>query len=285
MPPAPPRAQLTLAALHLRLFAVLFDYVLIVAGLKLAEQMLLGPGWDLRPVPVSAPLLPWAWLLALAGLFVARDAAGAGPGKWIAGIAVRAAADPAQPPAPWRCLLRTASLLLLPVDLLLMLRDPFYRRLGDRWAGTVVVLREPGPSIVQRAFGLSILFLGFILAALLVTPWNLRRSAAYGEARQALLAEPLLRERVGAALELDRSPSFDLDVTPSGGTAVLTFEAKGERGRARGQVFLRLERLPVPHWERVRVEVLPTELEALRSPQVRDAPPKAQDAPRQATPR
>jgi hypothetical protein len=246
---------MALAAHHLRLFALLLDYLFIVAGLKLAEQAQLGADWDLRLATSVAALFPPWWIAAVVLLFVFKDIGGASPGKWVMGIAVRRADDPHRGSGPFRAVLRNLALLLLPAEVYLVFRDPYWRRLGDRWAGTVVVVRKPEFPLIQRAFGLSILFLGFILVALLVTPWNLRRSAAYRVAYQAATAHPPLARDLGAPVTLDRTPAMELSLEHR--RARLVFDAKGARGRAEVRVHLLLPEGTGSVWAVSSIDVEP----------------------------
>ncbi len=269
--PAPPSAgHHLLAAQHLRLFALLLDYLIVIGGLKLAEQVLLGEGWDLRLATEQASLFPLWWLAAITALFGVKDLLGASPGKWVTGISVRRRDAPAQRPARWRLAARNASLLLLPLDVYSLFRDAQFRRLGDRWFGTVVVVRHPELSAVTRAFGLGTLFLGFILAALLITSWNLRRTAAYQTARGAVLAHPGLAASLGEPVTLDSSP--DMELRLDRGRAVLVFKAKGPARAADVRVHLVLNRTAPPRWSVAGVDM--PNPSAGQLPPVTDAPPR-----------
>ncbi|MBI4083355.1 MAG: RDD family protein [Candidatus Lambdaproteobacteria bacterium] len=235
-----------LAGQHLRLFALLFDYVLIVTALKLLDQLTLGEHWDLR---AHAGLLggqPWPWALGTLGLLLAKDLAGGRSlGKWLTGIAVRRADAPAAPPAAGALLLRNATLPLLPVEALLVFTDPYTRRLGDRLAGTVCVAIAGAASIFQRLLLAASLLLGFLLATFLLTPWNLHRSSAYQEAVRLAGAAPALAETLGAPATLGDVTTVQIDTGQGAGApprALLAFGAKGPRGGA--EVTIRLRQPP-----------------------------------------
>jgi RDD family/Cytochrome oxidase complex assembly protein 1 len=247
-----------LAPLHLRLFALLFDYAIVVSGVKLAQQVLLGEHWDLHPLPAQqgwmAFLNPWQG--AMLALMLLRDAPGNSVGKWLTDLTIRRADHPDLRPALWRRVLRNLSLIVFPVDVWLVFRDPFGRRWGERWAGTVVVTRPKARDLYQRAMGLGVLFLGFILGALLVTSWNLRRSAAFQTAYATAQADTKAQDRLGMPLLVDRSPDLELHIPgpnqpEAPGNAIATFDVKGPKGTAKLRVDLNL--LPAsagepPHW-------------------------------------
>ncbi|MFI5401081.1 MAG: RDD family protein [SAR324 cluster bacterium] len=260
------RQPLVLAPLHLRLFALLFDYAVIVAGVKLVQQALLGEHWDLRPLAAqpgwAALATPWQGAMLL--LVLLKDVPGNSAGKWLTDLAIRRAHRPAERAGLWRRLVRNLSLVVLPVDVWLVFRDPQGRRLGERWADTVLVQRPQPRDLYQRAMGFGVLFLGFILAALLITSWNLRRSAAFQTGYAAARTDAALSVQVGGAPDVDRSPDLELNLPQAanpaeGGHAVATFNATGPAGGAKLRVEMTLVAAQggePARWTVARTEVL-----------------------------
>ena len=234
-----------LAPHHLRLFAVIVDYLLIITVLKLVDQVALGQHWDLAAVPQDGIELSPLWVAGAVLLALGKDAVrGRSIGKWLTGIAVATSADPSHPPSPAKTLLRNLSLVILPVDAVLMFTDPYCRRLGDRLAGTVVVVTPQAAPPMRRLMVIAIIFLGFLLASFLVAPWNMKRSAAYQFAFRAASDSPQLRSAVGSPFELDSALTFQLRQHDQGGTASLTFEAEGPRGKRKMRIVLRMAMSP-----------------------------------------
>ena len=159
---------------------------------------------------------------------------------------------------------------MLPLDLYSLFRDPQLRRLGDRWFGTVVVVRQPEVSIVQRAFGLGSLFLGFVLVALLVTSWNLRRTSAFQVAQRAIQSQPVLTAHLGEPVTVEGSPTMELRLDQ--GLALFVFQAKGKRRSAEVRVRLVLVRSSPPSWSVASID-MPNPA-AAGAPPVTEAPPK-----------
>jgi hypothetical protein len=270
-PPPRPAVPTALAPHHLRLFALIVDYLLAVVALKLLQQLLLGESWDLDPVLAEAGVPGAGWLAATAALLLARDLVrGRGPGKWLAGIAVARADDPAAVPGTGALLLRGALLALLPLEAVLVFTNPFGRRLGDRLAGTVVVVPARVPPVGRRLLVLAIVFLAAILAAFLLTAWNLRRSAAYRTAREAAAFHAPLSEALGGPPAFGFSPELELSLSSGGGRARVTLKADGPRGEARVEVSLAL--MPAPRrWRSEEVRLLEA---PPGEPVVRPAPPR-----------
>lgn len=249
-------APTKLAPHHQRLFALIIDYLLIVTLLKLTELLTLGAEWDLRPVsPARFGASPLS-AVGLVVLLLAKDTvAGMSLGKWFMGIAVRRAEEPGSVPALALLLLRNAPLLLLPVEGVLVFTDGHCRRLGDRWAGTVVVALPRTAPPLRRLLAVAILFLGVLLTSFLLTPWNMRRSAAYQEGYRLAAGDPALTAAVGVPAVVGTSPDFALNLTPEGGTARLVFDIEGPLGERETEVVLNLDR-SASRWEPVSVRVL-----------------------------
>ena len=240
--PGPPTA---LAPHHLRLFALIVDYLLIITLLKLIDQLALGEHWDLQPVVEDAPLFsPW-WVVGLALLVICKDVfRGRSVGKWLAGIAVAAPPELARAPGLKRSILRNLTLLLLPVDALFLFMDAHGRRLGDRLAGTIVVIPAHVPHLMRRLTAMAILFLAVMLASFLAAPWNMKRSAAYQTAYRQAAEHPRVIQAVGEPARPGSSPKFRLTLEARGGAAQLTFEVEGARGMREVEVMLKMENSP-----------------------------------------
>jgi len=268
-PPAPPRsvAPTALAPHHLRMFALIVDYLLAVGLLNMGHKLLLGSHWDLRPPPLGA-LHPY-WLLASASLLLLRDAvAGQSPGKWFMGIVVAKADDPAAVPPLSALLLRNLALVLLPVEAVWVFVDPYYRRLGDHLAGTVVVAQGRPAPVARRLLGMSIVFLATTLAILLLEYWNVRRTAAYPFALHAAHQDVEVSTTFGGLPEMT-APG--LHRSRDGDRMIVRLEAKGKAGKGHVDVYLHLAG-PPPHWELQRIEPKVTDPARATKPKIEDAP-------------
>jgi uncharacterized RDD family membrane protein YckC len=264
--PAGP-APTALAPQHLRLFALIVDYLLAVALLNGVDKLLLGAEWDLRPI-AGGPLRA-GWLLGAAALLLLRDVPrGQSPGKWFTGIAVARADDPALLPPLWARVLRNATLPLLPVEAVLVFVDRYGRRLGDRLAGTVMVAQARPAPATRRLLGMAIVFMVSTLAIQLLEYWNVRRTAAYPAAVGMARGDPRVEAAFGP------QPAFSapgLTRSDDGARMRVRLNAEGSRGAGHVSLELRLAG-PPPRWELERLELEPPPAPAPRSPPVQDAP-------------
>ncbi|MBI3993149.1 MAG: RDD family protein [Candidatus Lambdaproteobacteria bacterium] len=263
---------MALAPHHLRLFALIIDYLLAVSIIKIVEQAALGAEWDLRPVAADGSSLSLLWVASLAVLIVVKDGLGGRSlGKWFTGTAVRRLHALDTVPALWRLCLRNVTLAVLPLDGALMFVDPFCRRIGDRLAGTVVLAPPGAPPITRRLLLLSAFFMALLLASLVITPWNLRRSAAYRTAVELARQDARVQAAAGAALGFGRSPELQLALTPEGGEAVVRLAAQGAAGTAQVTVRLALDRAR-GRWRLLTLEI--AQPDAVRGVEQTPAPPR-----------
>lgn len=245
-----------LAPYHLRLFALIIDYMLVGVLFKLLVQVFLGRDWDLQPGFVENAGAGPGWLALMGAAIVAKDVwRGRSVGKWITGIAVGLAENPARPPPVPRLLARNLWLILFPVEAVLVFFDRYSRRLGDRFTGTVVVVPALLAPAGRRLLMLSILFLLSILAAFLITSWNLKRSAAYKTARAEAETRQELTEAAGEGFHFGFSPELELSISPAGGRATVLLLAEGNKGEIEVEVKLILQSAP-PAWRVQSVRIL-----------------------------
>ncbi|MDH4120824.1 MAG: RDD family protein [Deltaproteobacteria bacterium] len=235
-------APLSLAQHHLRLLALVLDYIAALLAVKFFLIAVTGNHWDLALADGGQDWTLAQTMGATLGLLALRDVwGGKSLGKRLTGIAVVRARQPGRGPAPWSAVVRGVALALFPVEAVLVFADPYCRRVGDHLAGTVVIQNPHAPSLARRLLLLSSLFLLIGLLALTFPRWYYTRSAAYQTALAALQARPL-EPVVGADPDVER---FTFDMTPEGDSyrAVVVFELKGDGGEGSAKVEMRLDKL------------------------------------------
>lgn len=260
-----PRA---LASPHARLGALLLDYLLALILVKLGGLVLLGAEWDLHPYAAAPMSGLWGWLGVL-GLLALRDWPwGRSLGRWVSGISVVRTHALEQAASPKALLLRQTSLLLLPLDAWRVLYERYGRRLGDLWAGTLVVRSPQTSAVLRRLVALLCLFFAAMLLAFLLTRWNLQRSAVYRSAVRYAAAEAHLEERLGAPLRWGFTAQMQLigEIRPT--QARVRLLARGPHDELPIELHLRLD-APRNAWMLVSLRVLdPSASHGTASPQV-----------------
>ena len=270
-----------LASHHMRLFALMFDYFLIVSLLKVIDQVSAGDHWDLLPVPETPEYFSPMWLLGLVILVLGKDLIGGRSlGKWLTGITIVSASDATTPATSMQTVLRNMTLVLLPVEGILVFVDGYYRRLGDRLAGTVVVAAPRVPPTARRWTVITAFFMALLLSSLVIGPWNMRRSAAHQTAISTALQMSDLARAIGTPLVLEDTKQFDLSMAPDEGRAVVTLSFSGPKGERDATLTLRL-RPALAQWEVQEQRLVPLKKQEKSNAQPRGTTtaPKVQDAP------
>jgi len=261
-----------LAPQHLRLLALLLDYLAAMIVVKLFDLLQQGQQWDLDPQKA------WPWPVSVGLtllLLVFRDSlGGASLGKRISGICVRAAADPSHTPPMGHLLLRNMTLVLFPVEMVLVFTDGYCRRLGDRLGKTVVVLPEKPADLSRRLLVLSIAFLGLMLVVLLVNQWHYNHSAVFTQANQILMAQDL-KPWIQGQPNFVATDQTDLSRLETGGPVTFQFEADGQQGKV--LVTIRLQLDTAAHAWKV-LEVTTGLVPKTKTVPQQPAPPQTQEA-------
>jgi len=239
--PSAPTPPMALAQQHMRLFALIVDYLLAVVLLKVAEQLTLPEGWDLTPRAQETGN-PWFWVGGVFLVLVFRDLPwGRGLGKYIVGIVAARADNPARTPGVSALLIRNTTLILLPLEGLRVFTHPYFRRWGDQLAGTVVVEPARVAPPLRRLLMLSIVFMASLLISFLLGRHNLFRSAAYRTAETAMMSDPAVLQAVGPSPRPGSDANIAWPLEP-GQPATVTLSAEGGLGEAKIEVrLLRIE--------------------------------------------
>lgn len=208
-PPAPPDRYR--ASSHgKRLFGLLIDLVFVVLLLNTLDSVFRVEHWDLRQQGRDWWNVSWFY----GGLFLyllLRDLWPEGSlGKRLLGMGLRCIEDLHQTVPSKRRFQRNLSLLLFPWEVWEIFRNPYGRRWGDRFAGTVVIDRPQAMRPVRRLLLANLLFFSFFILALGLQQPNMRKTAAYQQALAAVEADPLAQELLAAGRKLEE-PEMHLD--------------------------------------------------------------------------
>ncbi len=249
-----PEKRLRVSSTGKRLLALLIDFVLALLLVNTLEQAMRQEHWDLL-METNRWSKAAGFYGSIGVLLMLRDLWGNSPGKFLLGMTLRKVDNFMEAPPSRTRLLRNLMLLLFPVEGVIILRDPYARRLADRRLGTVV-LEHPKPlRIPLRLLFANILFFGFFGTAILLQVSAIKKTAAYQSAESAIRAHPELTPVLLQHPELEEvEMSLDLSdrANPS---LVRTRVGEGDR---KFSVTVYLDYVPVPAgWEVVEILIEP----------------------------
>ena len=199
-----------------RLFALIFDFIIALLVSNTLQHAFREEHWDLvRHGQTWVELLPfYAGLLSL--LMLRDGVRGVSPGNLLLGLAARSREAILVPLDTGRGLLRGLPLAVFPLEGIVMLWDlqrgsGFGQRLGDRWAGTVVIENPKALRPMLRILLANTILFGFFGAALLLQDTTLRKTAAYQTTAQHLRTHPDTEPLLALHPELNE-PELSLDL-------------------------------------------------------------------------
>jgi uncharacterized RDD family membrane protein YckC len=122
----------------IRVFAGLVDYVLFFALASLALFFILNKTLNQTHTEIIRKIFAAFPIIFL--LYCFKDSIfGISPGKYVVGIAVRKSADFEQTPNIFLLFLRNISLIIWPVEILVLILSKQKQRLGDMIVKTIVI--------------------------------------------------------------------------------------------------------------------------------------------------
>jgi uncharacterized RDD family membrane protein YckC len=230
-----------------RLFGLLLDLITIVLFLNTLRALFKPEHWDLLQQGQTTFDLKWFYAAVVAYL-VLRDANGASVGKFFLGMSVRRAERLSDPPSLVQTLQRNLTMVGLPLEGLYALWEPYGRRVGDRWAGTVVIDNPNAIRGIRRIILANLLFFGSFVLALGLQQPNIRKAAAYQIALEHLQERPDVRALQDEGLEL-ADPEMNLDFRENPEPSVVRFRIDEDNQTRVFDVSLQLQQTPEPRWE------------------------------------
>jgi uncharacterized RDD family membrane protein YckC len=222
-------AEPVISSRRRRLCAFMIDHVIMsslgVNGVLLA----VGRHWDMAgPEQAMSVLLPGLAIIMI--VYVMKDSVrGISPGRFFLGIAVRDSSDPGQCPGILRLTLRNLFIAIWPVEFFVLAFSRQKRRLGDRFARTVVIRHDVLPVWKRRlAFaGFAVVFCVLFLAGISL---SIRNSAAYDFATAHIESSPEIEEQIGEIVGYSWFPTGKVSTRNGYGEAVLKIRVNGVKG-------------------------------------------------------
>ena len=242
------------AAKGKRLLALLLDFILALLLMNTLDQFFRNEDWDLSmQTPGREKIL--VFYVGIIFLMLIRDLFGSSLGRILMGISLREFKDLKTNPGLKTRILRNLMLLLLPLEGIMLLKDPFAFRLADRWFKTAV-LEHPKPMrIALRLLLGNLLFFSFFGAAILLQKSALAKTAAFKTAEHAIRIHPELTLLLNRFPEIEET-EMSLDLRKSSGKSImLTTVGQGDL-RNKVSVELQLKGQPL-FWEVIKIEIKP----------------------------
>ncbi len=254
MPLTATRERLRIASHGKRLFAFILDFAFALLLVNTFNYLSYPEHWDLQLASSKWRNLTTLYL-GICFLLLCKDGwKGCSPGKFIFGITVRQLEDLSKNPSVANAILRNLSLLILPLEGLLLLMDSHGRRLGDRWLRTVVI-ENPNPRrFIIRLMTANTIFFGYFFSALLIQPLILKKTAAYQTAISYLQNTPEVVQQFGAIQDF-KSPEMDINIREEEGSALVYVQAVSARQIFPVTIHLQLVDLPKRAWQPQRLEI------------------------------
>jgi len=237
-----------------RIVAYLIDHVII--SFLIVSTIFGFLGADFFEKSDASKFVPTILFGMLFGFFLyfSKDATkGISPGKWVMGIMVRDQNDYNSTPSFRRLFLRNITLVIWPVEFIVLATSDKKLRLGDNLAKTVVLQNPNKPSKTPRIIALVVIGIGFITFMLTFASNALKNSFAYKTAVENIEQSDNIKNKTGGIIGYGMIPSGTIQTRNGYGKANLNITVKGKKKDVEVQAYL--EKKPDSEW--ILVEMNP----------------------------
>ena len=186
--------------------------------------------------------------------YFSKDAIkGISPGKWVTGIMVRDQNDFNAKPSFARLFLRNITLVIWPIEFIVLATSDKKLRLGDNLTKTVVLQNPNKPSKTPRIIALIIIGIGFFIFMLFFATNALKNSGAYKKAVENIEQSDDIKNKTGGIIGYGMIPTGNIQTSNGYGQAHLNITVKGKKKDVEVQAYL--EKQPDSEW--ILVEMNP----------------------------
>jgi len=230
--------QLNLASRKRRFVALIIDYYLITFLLVSIIFLFLGPEFIEREDGVSFIFIVLSIPLGLTFYFGKDAINGVSFGKWIMGIVVRKESSSIESPSLMNLFIRNITLIIWPLEFIVIIFNKKKQRLGDKIAKTLVYKNPNKTKKLPRilsVIGLGIIFFAFILSFVAST---LKTSNAYKLAITEIENNNEIKQKVGEIKDYGWMPTGNVNITNGEGTATYDINVIGDKEEMNVQVEL-----------------------------------------------
>jgi len=223
-----------------RYLAAMIDYTWIMLVMAGVYPLFLPDNWDLVSDNVILVKLIPVYLVG-AALAVLRDTfGGQSIGKAFLGLYVSNLDKEMTLSSQTQRIKRNLVLILLPVEIFVMLFDPYCRRLGDKWANTLVIDLEKPPKvrrITHKALaGMTVICTLWSLYVY-TQPVSIKKGSHYILAVDAVKDAAVVADKVGRVVEIGYWPSVEYAFDHS----TYGLNVIGSKGEVKAEVVLDTE--------------------------------------------
>ncbi|MDX2471413.1 MAG: RDD family protein [SAR324 cluster bacterium] len=220
-----------------RIGAFSIDYLVITLMLSALSALFLPERWDMLPTEAVIYSLAPVYLVGLILFFFKDHFGGRSIGKAFMNLYVSQMAETFPVATSNQLLKRNLWLLILPVEAIKMIFDPYCRRFGDRHAKTVVMeIKRPAEvrRLTTKAIGGMLVISVLWSAYVNLTPLKVEKSAGYQVAKEALLEDAKIRATFGDMIQV----GGHLEVNYEQGKEIYIFQINEDSDLRRIQVVL-----------------------------------------------
>lgn len=218
-------------ALGRRIGAFIIDY-LIITMLAFIPFLFL-PGFSgMSSFETNFTIL---MVIAISGILL-KDVFGRSIGKMIFGIHIAHGDAADKRVTAGQRILRNIPMLFWPIELIMTFNDPYNRRLGDKWAHTLIAAdaRKKTPIMLIAALGGA----AFILFIIMGVTNIIRNDDSYKTAAEFIQSQDEIFTAVGGIESFGSFPSGSLHYSSGSGTARLRITVIGEDATVTVNVYL-----------------------------------------------
>ncbi len=236
-----------------RIAAFIIDHYLMVFFLGFMAMVALGtelksPGDGTHFILILCCVLIPGMLL-----YFCKDAVkGISIGKWVMGIMVRDESNPAQVPSFRRLLLRNLTLIIWPIEFLVLALSGEKKRWGDSLAHTVVLKNPIKAPRTKRALVLAGTFVVLFAGLFFIVMYSMKNSDAYKMALQEVSANEQVLTKTGGIVSYGVFPKGNIHLSMGYGEANFTVKVTGKEENM--DVLIYLEKQPDTPWKIVEMQ-------------------------------
>jgi uncharacterized RDD family membrane protein YckC len=247
-------------------FVFLFLFIAVIA----ATLSIFDVGDNYYFIIVFIMMVPLAYALK-------DEINGRSLGKRVFGIAVRCIENVSAIPSKWRLFLRNITLVILPIEFLIMIFNPDGTRLGDLLAKTIVVKLEKSESEnveaaeiyraknyvrnqVNRKKVLKISLISFLILGISIVSFIggisslMKNNGAYKVTISQIENSSEITTQIGKIKGYGFMPTGSISTNNGSGEAQFVIKVKGERGNTK--VFSKLYKENNEGWRIVEFRIL-----------------------------